>query len=549
MTGEHDTIEGISRRTALQTLGLAGATALAGCQRIEGVIGDSGTGQSKIRIAMELPPTVLDPVVIDTVPSAQVASQIFQGLYTYGEGSKLVPELAEGKPEVSDNGTTYDVKLTPEAHFHNGHPVTAEDVKYSFTAPLSTDPQLPWRHGTPTKWEVEMIKAIETPDEHTVTFKLNYPYPAFDHMLTRSIVPKAVREPDPATFASEPVGSGPYEVTRFVPGKYALLTRATNYWDTPTANIDQVKFVAVSAGLTRTMSLRSGQNQLIEPVHPKLWRATETIKTANVQSTDSYDYVYLGFNCNAGPAQDSRVRKAVDYCVNFDKMVRRMIEPAGVRQYGPVPRPMAEEWQFPIEEWKNIPYKRDVNTARRQLADAGVQAWAPTIAVPGTKSSGDELSEMLANAVVQGLNLAGFQQASAEKYAWPVFQKKILTGAASDYDMFIGRWSGMPDPDTFVYPLFHWSLEGETNGTFYRNPDVMESLRKAHEIDMHNERKQLYADAITTLLEERVHIPIYRPKISFGVKQEVRGFSPHPIAEENPQLVGNDHAVSSGSQK
>lgn len=532
---------GITRRKVLEGLGLLGTSALAGCSSID-VTASEGAGLADVRVAQVLSPTTLDPLTIKDVPSEQVASQVFQGLYTYGESTEIVPELAERKPEVSNGGTTYTVHLAPEARFHNGQPVTAEDVKYSFEEPLTEQPEVPWERPAPSnEWKLGMIDSVKTSDEQTVRFELSYPYPAFDHVLTRLIVPKSVREKDPVAFARDPIGSGPFEVDLFKPGKYALLTRWEDYWDTPKPQVEQVKFIPVFSGLTRTMSLWTNQNHITETVEPKFWEVTKGFSNTRVESVDSFWYYYLGFNCNEGPTTDPRVRKAIDYCVNMDEMVKNMIAPAGKRQYSPLPRRLAKEWDMPLQEWAKIPHEKDIPRAKELFAEAGVDHWAPKIAVPGTKSSGDELREKIAEAVVEGLGSATFLQASVDKYPWPLFQEKILTGA--DYDMFIGDWVGYPDPDAFTYPLFHEDNEGETNGTFYQNEKLMEQLHKARKTDKRDKRKRLYESAITTVLEDRVHLPLYMLKNSFGLRDSVKGFTPHPMTTINPRFVGRKNSI------
>lgn len=542
MTNDNSDTNGITRRTVLEGLGAAGLSSLAGCTGVD-LTAARGAGTADMRIAQVLAPTTLDPLTTNGVPSEQVASRVFQGLYTYGEGTDLVPELAAGPPEESADGTTYTVELVPDARFQNGDPVTAEDVQYSFTEPLNEEPTGPWNRPSPAgEWELEVIDSVETPDDRTVRFHLAYPYPAFDHALTRLVVPRSVREADPEAFARDPVGSGPFEVDLFKPGKYALLTRWGDYWDSPKPKVDSVKFVPVYSGLTRTMSLWTHQNHLAETVEPKFWEVTDGFAGVDVEAVDSFRYYYLGFNCNEGPTSDPRVRTAVDYCVNMDEMVKNMVAPAGERQYSPLPRRVAEEWEMPLDEWEAIPNERDVRRAKELFDEAGVEQWAPSIAVPGTKSSGDELREKMAEAVVEGLGSATFLQATVDKYPWPVFQEKVLSG--SGYDMFVGDWVGNPDPDSFAYPLFHENNEGETNGTFYKNEAVMEELLRARKTDERAKRRSLYESALTTVLEDRVHLPLYTLKSSFGVRSTVDGFAPHPMPTVDPRLVGPERSVS-----
>jgi len=87
-------------------------------------------------------------------------------------------------------------------------------------------------------------------------------------------------------------------------------------------------------------------------------------------------------------------------------------------------------------------------------------------------------------------------------------------------------------------------MEGLTNGTYYRNPDVMDWIDRARETRDRKKRRDLYEKAITTVLEDRVHLPAFTLHNSFGVKDRVEGFRPHPLAQVNPQLVAGEGRVS-----
>lgn len=520
-----------SRRDVLKGIGsLAGASALAGCGTPL-----SHSGGNMLRYLQVLEPITLDPVTIDDPWSAQPASLVFQGLYTFDRDLNLVPVLAEGKPSVSEDGTTYTVRLREGPTFQNGTPVTAEDVKYSLR------PETYREADSPNVWQVEMIDEIRTPDERTVEFHLNYPYPAFENTLTRAVVPKSVRDQNGAAFGEEiVVGSGPYKSELFSPGSYAVLSDWSDYWGPVTPPIEKVKMVPNHAGLARSMSLLTNQSDIIERVHPKLWSATENYTGARVASTESYHTHFVGFNCSpGGPTQERAVREAVDYLFSMDDIVESIVAPSGERQHSPLPDHLAERWGFPLEEWKGTSRRKNVERARDLIRNADVGGWTPVVATPN-----DKMREKLAETIVHGLRTIGFGKARVRKYSWPEFRKQVTTGDSGAYDMYIGSWSGYADPDTYMYPLFHDSMEGLTNGVFYRNETLMNQLERARRTDERAERKRLYEQAITTVLEERVHLPAYTLHNSFGVENHVEGFDPHPLASMNPQLFGQLGTVS-----
>lgn len=532
-TDRSDATDGVTRRTVVRTLagaaGLAATSALSGC-----LSGEARplAPENSIRVTQVLPPRKLDPIAYVDQWTAQVGGQVFEGLYTYDRGMNPVPVLATGPPKQTGK-TTFEVPIREEARFQNDAPVTATDVRYSLEAPV--------REATPRKPALEPIESVTPKDETTVEVELAHPFPGLIDALTQPIVPKAERVDDREAFGSEePVGSGPYEATIVSPGTHVEFEAWEDYWGEPAPEIDHAAFVGNHSGLARTTSLKSGQADVVEDVQPKLWEATKEIPTARVTRTPSFRYYFVGFNCNDGPMADPETREAVDYTFDVDEIVEHFVGPTGTRQYGPLPPRMAEAWNMPVTEWRRIPRRKNVDRAKRLFAktvrrdESTPAGWQPTVAVPAH----DMLREKVGETIVQGLKEAGFSRARVRKYGWEEFREKTTSGSSSEYDLFVGAWSGGPDPDTFVYPLFHENAEGLTNGTFYQDEAVMEAVDAARRTTDRTRRSKLYERAIGTLLEERVHLPAFSLYETFGVKSRVEGFSPHPLPSANPELAG-----------
>lgn len=532
-TGPDGGATSATRRDALRGLAAVGAAAtLAGCSA-EAIPGNEpGT---HLRYSTVLPPASLDPIEVVDPWSMGAANAVFQRLYTYDADLNPVPVLADGPPSVSDDGRRYRVRLVDGARFQDGTRVSAADVKYSFEAPVAEE--------TRPLWLTNAIAEVRTPDRSTVEFRLAYPYPAFRHSLTRPVVPRSVREGNPERFGTAPdatVGSGPYEPHLIKPGKYAELRSWEGYWTGTTPPIDRLRLINTHAGLARTMALKTGQSDVVERVQPDFWDATKRIPSACVVRTPSYHSFFVGFNCSSGPTEDPRVRRAVDYLLSMDAFVEHVVGPAGTPQHSPLPDRLAAEWGLPLEEWTGLRTRKNVAEARALFAEAEVGSWTPTVAVPHN----DKLREKLAEALVRGLTEAGFTKARVRKYHWRHFRERVTSGNEGDYNLYVGSWAGFPDPDAFLYPLFHQRMEGITNGVYYRNPDVMDAIERARRTRDRPTRRRLYERAITTLLEERVHLPAFTLHNSFGVKERVEGFEPHPLAQFNPQLVAGERAVS-----
>ena len=526
---------GLSRRRILQGLGSASIVGLAGCSggnggettTTEGDGNDTTTTQSmsggKLKLAQVKSPIEFDPIILNDVPSEEVAQHIYNGLYTYGEGTEIVPDLATGEPSVSSDGTEWTVTLRDDATFHNGDPVTPEDVRYSFLMPVEEE--------TENASELNMIDSIDI-DGQNITFNLAYPYGAFVHNLVWYVVPKSVREEDKDAFnTSQPVGSGPFEFVDWQEGDYVTLQRWEDYWGDDQPNLAEVEFVPVEEGTTRVTTLRNGENDVVKEIPPKLWSTVEGLDAATVDSVPGIGYFYLAFNCMEGPTSDPVVREAVDYTFDMDQAVSNFVEPTGLRQYSPLPRPIAEDWDMPLDEWEQIPHGKDIDAAKELFDEAGIAMdYQWNIIVPP-----DDKREQIGVTVSNGLQEAGFTNVSVQRLDWGTFLDKYVSGNEDDYNMYTLGWSGTPDPDAFTYFLLGRTDDvlGVNNGTFWgenseKGVEAAQLFADARESADRAERQQMYQEGITMALEDRAHLPAYNLKNSFGVREYVDDFASHP---------------------
>ena len=537
MTKKSTIPDSIKRRRLLQGLGATGIAALAGCagsQDNSGNSGDNagnsgnnaknsesnsggGNGNGKLNFAQVKSPLEFDPIVLNDVPSAQVSDRIFGGLYTYNSGIKVVPKMATGMPTVKNNGKTYIVEYQKGIKFQNGDPLTPEDIAYSFTAPVKEE--------TENAATFSMIDSVSKMGKQKVKFDLKYPYGPFMNVLTSSIVPKKVREKDKKKFNKKmPVGSGPFKFDSWQEGNYAKISRWDGYWGKPKPDLAEVQFKPVEEPTTRLTSLQTGENDVIEEIPPKLWQQVQNMGDTSIESVIGMGYFYLAFNCKNGPTADPKVREAIDYCFDMDQAISNFVEPTGVRQYSPFPEQISKKWGFPLDKWKKIPHDKNIDKAKTMLksSDKVPDDWNANIIVPP-----DDKRQQLGVTVANGLKEAGYN-ASVQRLDWGAFLDKYVSGKPSDYNMYTLGWSGTPDPDAFTYYFYTKEAHGTTDGTFYSAID--EQIVKARKSADHAKRKKLYTDAITKMLNDRAHLPAYNLKNSFGVKNDVKGFKPHPVS-------------------
>jgi peptide/nickel transport system substrate-binding protein len=552
----------LNRRRVLQGLGGAGIASLAGCAGGSGNEtdggstgteggsgstgtettsgGDGGAAGGKLKMALVKSPIEFDPIVLNDVPSSQVVDRIVEGLYTYNESTGIVPVLADGEPTVENDGTRYTVAIQDGATFSNGDPVTASDVKYSFEAPVKEE--------TENASELNMIDSITAVDEKTVQFDLKYPFAPFMNTLTWYVVPESVREEDKDAFntGGNLVGSGPFVFDEWQEGNFARITANEDYWGEPKPKLGEVEFVPVEEATTRVTTLKNGENDIIEEIPPKQYPTVRSISDASIDEVPGIGYFYAAFNCNEGPTTDKKVREAIDYAFSMDQAVSSYVEPTGIRQYSPLPKSIAEEWGFPLEEWKQIPHDKDIDQTKALFDEAGVpDDYSFKIIVPP-----DDKREQIGITISNGIKEAGWD-ASVQRLDWGAFLDKYVSGNEDDYNIYTLGWSGTPDPDAFTYYMFGRddNTLGVTNGTFYGNNSengktVSQKFIEARETPEREARKQLYTEGITMALEDRAHLPAYNLKNSFGVKDHVNDFSSHPVLSFTLSTSHNNVSVN-----
>ncbi|MDS0294080.1 ABC transporter substrate-binding protein [Halogeometricum luteum] len=549
MSDKHRTFHSkLNRRRVLQGLGGVGIAGLAGCaggsdSETEGQSGtgtgggsatedestdggSSGSGGS-LRMALVKSPIEFDPIVLNDVPSSQVVDRVVEGLYTYDEGTGVVPLLADGEPTVENGGQRYTVTIQDGATFSNGDPVTASDVKYSFEAPVDEQ--------TPNASEVNMVDSITAVDEKTVQFDLQYPFAAFMNTLTWYVVPQSVREEDTDAFNTGDalVGSGPFVFEEWQEGNFVRLSANGEYWGDPQPNLSEIEFVPVEEATTRVTTLRNGENDVIEEIPPQQYTTVRnSISDASISEVPGIGYFYAAFNCNEGPTTDPLVREGIDYAFDMDQAVSNYVEPTGVRQYSPLPSAVAEDWGFPVDQWSQIPRSKDVDQTKALFDEAGVpDDYSFRIIVPP-----DDKRQQIGITISNGLQEAGWD-ASVQRLDWGAFLEQYLTGNEDDYNVYTLGWSGTPDPDAFTYYMFGATEDtlGVTDGTFYHDSSeqaatATEKFVEARRTNDQATRKQLYTEGITTVLEDRAHLPAYNLKNSFGVKDYVSDWHAHPVS-------------------
>ncbi len=484
---------GISRR---EVLAVAALGAVAGAPSFAHAAGPQG--QLTWGIHVSLAPTWFDPA--DTsgiITPFMVMYAVHDAMVKPMPGQPLAPSLAESW-SVSEDGLTYEFVLRKGATFHNGDPVTAEDVKFSFER----------YRGTARDLMKDRVAAIETPDPQHVRFQLKQPWPDFVTFYGSAtgagwIVPKKYLEKvGDDGFKKAPIGAGPYKFVSFTPGVELVLEAFDPYWR-KIPSVKRLIFRVIPDEATRLAALKHGEIDIVYSIRGELaeeLRSTPGLTLKPVFPPGSQWLYFPDQWSEKSPWHDERVRRAASLAID-----RKGINQALTLGYSKLTNSVIPDmfdffWQPPAAVY-------DPQKAKQLLAEAGH---------PGGFNAGeyycDSSYSNLGEAVLNNLGEVGIharlrpieRAAFIKGYAEKTF-KNIIQGGSGAFGNAATRLEAfVVKGGTFVYGSY---------------PDI-DGLYQQQATELDQKRRAATLEKMQVLVHEKA---IYAPVWQLGF---INGFGP-----------------------
>jgi len=346
-----------SRRCILALVALALMAGAPGSAKAAGPEGQLTWG-----VHISLAPTWFDPAETPGIITPyMVLYALHDAMVKPMPGQPAAPSLAE-KWSVSEDGLTYEFVLRKGAKFHNGEPVTAEDVKFSFDR----------YRGTSHKAMKDRVAAVETPDQRTVRFKLKQPWPDFLTFYASAtgagwIVPKTyVEKVGEEGYKKAPIGAGPYKFVSFSPGQELVFEAFEQYWR-KTPSVKRLVFRVIPDEATRLAALKRGEVDIAYSIRGELAEELQrtkglTLKPAVIQATF---WMYFADQWDPkSPWHDQRVRLAASLAIDH-KTINQALTLGHSRITGSI---IPDSFDF---YWQPQAAVYDPAKAKQLLAEAG----------------------------------------------------------------------------------------------------------------------------------------------------------------------------------
>jgi peptide/nickel transport system substrate-binding protein len=448
-----------------------------------------GEGDDKVvfRYGMVNEIDSLNPFKALELPSFEVMFLQYNLLVEFAqEDLSPVPGIAESW-ETSEDGLTWTYHINPDATFHDGEPVTSEDVKFTFETVIDN----PGQGGLFIDY-VDQIESIETPDDQTVVITTKKPSVQMLSIYI-PILPKHVWEDVPAdelkSFPNEPsIGTGPFQAMEYVKGQSVRLEANKDYFGgEPT--IDEIFFQFYDNHDTMVQALKRGEVDYIYQPATDLFLSLEGEEGIETLASADPGYTELSFNVyeptpesiklgapkesQGNPALlDVRVRQAIDWAIDEEELTDKILRGLGEPGSTGVPPTLAQyHLELPESELRGF----DLDEARDLLAEAG---WEDTDDNGIVDKNGEDLQlRLLARSEDDSSSRSAefiegwLKDAGIELVTEAVTDNKLTEDIyATDFDMFIWGWGSDPDPD-FILSIFTCSQINNFSDSFYCNEE------------------------------------------------------------------------------
>ena len=475
-------------------------------------------------------PLVLDPAVAQDSGTAFYIVEIFSGLVRLDKQLQVQPDIAE-RWEVSGDGLKYTFFLDRQATFHDGRPVTAEDIKYSWeralnpgTASIVSENFLGDIVGAKdvSRGRAEEISGLRIIDDSTIEVTIDAPKQYFLYKLTYPtafVVDQRQITANPRRWSQKPNGSGPYTLEEWRLGEQIILQAYERH------HLGAPTLQTVRVGLSGGSSLVEYEDGDIDITGVGL-DDLERIQDPADELNDEYVQVprmsidYIGFNTNVPPFDDVKVRQAFSLAVDRAKIAEVILQDA---------IPVANGILMPglpgyTDEVKTYPF--DPERARQLLSESQYANDMPeiTLAESGAGGTVGPTTEAIIQYWQDELGITvEIQQAESGTFFDDIDQGR--------YQMFhIGWIMDYPDPEDILDILFH--SESRQNNTRYSNPEIDAKLEQARVEADPEARIALYQEIERSLVEDAAWLPLFYDVGHLLIKPYVTGYDLPPIVVE-----------------
>lgn len=501
---------GLTRRELLRR-GSLGAGALVMGPRLLGLRGATGAAVKSggtLKFGISAYPPSFNPFLQTGSAAYNIAWCVYRGLVGFDPQGGFQPEIAESW-QLSSDGRTMTFKLRPNAVFHNGDPVTADDVKFSI------DYMRDAANAAYLYSAMSVISDVTVVDPQTVKFTLPTPDAALLDVLAEPVAPivsQKALQANPTNF----VGAGPFTYTTQESGTKVVVTKFDKFYKKGKPKLNSIDFTVYADDNLRATALQSGAVDMIDYVQ---WQSLGSVKgnpKLKLAGTGTGALMYLVFNLTRAPFNNPQVREALAWGINRKNIVNTAFFGSGAPANGaPVPTQNPYYDKATGDVWSYNPKK-----AKSLLAQAGYpNGFSATL----LSTSQYGMHKDTAISVQNDLTKLGLKIS----LSLPDWATRVSLGGSGNYD-FAVQGAGGPynDPDYLTAFLVGGTNQLRSAGN--TDPQFATLLTNARSTTSKATRKAAYQQVEKLFVDQVPLLPLTWRSQYYGLNKSVTGFKPLP---------------------
>lgn len=518
------------------------ASLTTGCSPIPGdekATPNADAEPKALRISQASDVRSMDPYFALESPTYGVLSNIFEGLTDIDEEMNIVPQLAESWENLDD--TTWEFRLRQGVRFHGGEEFDAEDVRFSIRRAID------WPQSR-LRSEIPSVTGVEILDPHLIHIKTSVPDAILPTRLGSLFIldkesSEAYEKMDEA-LATNPNGTGPYRLTKWIKDDRCLLEAYPEHW-AGAPSVERMNFLAMSNEATRMAAFLNGDIDVLIHVPVNDVARVEAMPGFSLIRKPGLRLIYLGLDVGraqsptvtgapTNPLQDLRVRQAIYAAINEDLIIEKILNGLAV--------PAAQLFPAAVvghdPEIKREPY--DLEKAKRLMEEAGYgEGFGIALDAPNDRYINDEgIATAIAGQLAK-INIRVEVRAVPKARFFPLEQ-------AGDSSFFLIGWSNTNGDGNGTFDhLLHTSdreknVGGSNTSTVYSNPEVDRLAEAAWSEFDPEKRSELLRQATRLVIHDLPHIPLHYQMDLYAVSDRIEWAPRHDTQVRGNRVAWKD---------
>jgi len=462
-----------------------------------------------------------DPAFATDIRTGKIISLVYDNLVRYDNEMNLVPALAQ-RWSVDTSGKEYTFIIRNNVHFHDGSQLSILDIAKSFQRIL--DPNT----ASPQTWlldriagakdfmtgKADSLKGLIISNDSTIVIKLDKPFAPFIQYLAMPAV-AIINIKESKSLSQAPGGSGPWKLEQWERDGEIILSRNNKYWDNP-PKTEKIRIRILSEVMTQSAEFEAGSLDILEV--PKSEMKYWNQYNYNKLEIDELNIWYIGMNCSRPPFNDVRLRRAMNYAIDREKIIHTLLDNSVTIANGPLPPQLVYEVDKPR-------YEYNPNRAIQLLEEAGFDNDLHTeLYVAGGSGMFHVLEALQSDWEKVGITV------DIKRSDWNVFKTSVREGKPDLY--YLDWFADYPDGENFLYPLFH-SKESMTKRNRFFDPEIDAIIEKIQQLTNSVERQQLITKANRMVVDAAPWVFLWHSKTTYLTREWISGFEPTSIFNAN----------------